>query len=281
MASRERLIRMLQQMVDSGATELHFKVPSTPLMRVDGQLVPVKSGPLRPAEVQEALQHLLGLANKEVPLAQLQDLTFAFGVPGMGRFQAVVYRQRGTLAIIVRRVRTTPPTLASLGVGAEFAAVLGRPGLLLVAGPNRSDLLHALVSAYNEQRRCLVTFVEPTLSYLHRDALATIAQREVGVDVASTAEGIRAATTTSTDLLAIGDLDTPDAVEMALTAAEGGLSILAGVGAPSAQLATSWLTRMFSGDRRLVVEERLAATFLSAMGLSRSGEMELAAAPRG
>lgn len=256
-ATRDSLVRLLRQMIDEGGTEMHFKVPAPPLMRQDGRLVPTRMAVLRPADVQVLVQHLCELGNRQVVVSQLQDVEFAFGINGMGRFHVSLYRQRGSLGACVRRIPIEPPTLVDVGLGIDTARLVGRPGLTLAAGPMRQDVLHAMVSEYNANLRGHAVVLESPLHYLHRDATAAVVQREVGVDVASYADGVRHAVRLGADLLVVGELDTPDAVEATLTAAESGLAVLAGVGAPESELAFWWITRQFFGEHRLVVERRL------------------------
>lgn len=219
--------------------------------------MPTRLPVLGPSDVHELLLMLSELAQREIPLAQVQDLEFAFGLAGMGRFLVSIYRQRGSLGAMVRRVPTHPPLLADLGLGPEASSRVGVPGLTLVAGPQRQAVIHALVADYNANWRGHVVILESPLYYLHRDVTAAIVQREVGVDVQDMATGVCNAMRQGSDLLVLGQLDAPEAVEATLTAAESGMAVIAGVGAPDADLAFWWLTRMFFGEHREVVEKRL------------------------
>lgn len=255
--NRDAIVKLLRAAADKGATEIHFKVPSRPLLRVEGALTPTELPSLTPRDAQEVVFALCSLAQKELAVANITDESFSFGLNGVGRFRAYVYRQRGSLSAIVQRVNTQSPALYELGVDDKVETMVGKTGLLLLCGDNRHALLGALISSYNARIRGHAVVLEAPLNYLYRDAVATIAQREVGVDVPTYATGIRQAIRIGADLLCIGEIEEPETADAVLAAAEWGIPVIATVSAPDVTQAEWWISRMFRGEQRSDTEKRI------------------------
>ena len=103
--NRDSVVQLLKDAASEGATEVHFKVPSRPLLRVEGSLTPTRHAAITPRGAQEAVYALCSLAQLELPVASITDEVFSFGLHGVGRFRAYIYRQRGSLAAVVQRVQ--------------------------------------------------------------------------------------------------------------------------------------------------------------------------------
>jgi len=248
----------LTDLMKSGATELHLKVPNRPQLRVGRDLVPTQEAPLKPENVMRFATLLCGLANVEIPLATVTHHEFSFGVNGLGRFHTILYRQRSTLAIQLRTLTFGAPSLPELGVDANVDSVFGEAGLYLICGDRtRSDLLASLVATYNATRRGLVVVVEDPVLILHHDDRATIAQRGVGTDVPSLAMGVLGAIRQHADMICVGDIPDRETAESTLRAAESGALVFAAVPAPGAQLAASWLLRHYTSDRDMDATNRI------------------------
>ena len=256
--TQDDVVALLRELCESGATELHVKVPARPVLRLEGRLVPMQRPGFTPPQVQRLLTLLLGLARTEVPLATVDHRELAFGVSGLGRFRLTVYRQRGSLALTIAPMATSIPTLASLGLAPNVEEVLTQPGLTLICGGSqRAGTMASLVDRYNASHRGLVVVLEDPLTHLHRDGTAIIAQRGVGCDVQSLAAGVQEATRQRADLIAVGDVPDRETAESVLRAAEEGRTVLAAVAAPDTNLAPSWLLRMYASDRDMDVKARV------------------------
>lgn len=274
--SRDNMLRLLKECTDQGAVEVHFKVPNRPLLRMaNGTLVPSKLAALGPDDVKATIGALGALGSLELALARVTDDEFSFGVNGLGRFRVFVYKQRGTLGVVVRRVSTQVPTLEQVGLGPAVEEHVGRPGLLLIAGPDRTQMLHALVQGYNARERGNVVIVESPLTCLHRDAMAAISHREVATDVPDFPTAIHQALRVGTDLLAIGEVVDAATAEAVLTAAEKRTPVLAAVAAPSAAEAPWWLARLFVGQQRDDVDRRLDRLLIGTVVAHGPGRAEV------
>lgn len=249
--TRDSFVALLKDLAQRKASELHFKAPSPPLMRLGGALRQVAGArPLSPADTMEIAHLVGGLAGRELQASELSDVELAFGIPQVGRFRAQLYRQRGSVSLLIRLVPQSPPTLAEVGAPAALLADLGRPGLTVLAGARALHWMHAAVDAYNRHTTGFVVLAERPLHWLHKDDKAAIAQREVGLDVPDYATAIASGRALEADLVAIGDVPDARTAEAALVAAEGGSGLLVALPAPEGALAREWFLRAFLGQAR-------------------------------
>jgi twitching motility protein PilT len=252
---------LLSEAVEAGATDLHFKVPGPPRFRIGGALRPTQRSGLSPSDTHRLAQTVLELSGSAAALAAITDLSVGFGVQGQGRFRADIYRQRGTLGVNIHCMALVPPDLADFQPPAGLAQrVWAEPGLTLVLGRGeRLSIIAALVAGYNRTCAGHLIALEHPLEFLHRDALASIAQREVGVDVPSIEAGLRAALVDDSDALSVTDLPTAAAAEMALRLAESGRPMVVGFTGCSPHETLSCLVRLFPVQREREIKRRFSA----------------------
>lgn len=255
---------ILRQAQADGATEIHLKVPNSPRFRVDGVLLPTKWPHLTPQDTRQAAMALGSLARTELAVASITDHAFGLGVSGVGRFRVHLYRQRGTLGIIIHRMNLTIPQLAQLGVPPSVEQILDRQGLTLLGGGVRRHALMAyLVDQFNARLRGYAVTIERPLTYLHRDGMATVAQRDVGIDVPDFATGIRNAVSQSADLLAVGGVPDQATAAAILEAAEAGLNVLVCILATNSESIVPAFLRRFPSTERGDTETRLDEVLLA------------------
>ena len=274
--SRDVMLRILRDASEQGAVEVHFKVPNRPLLRLENDtLVPTRLSALTPADTKAAVFALCALGHLELPVAQITDHEFSFGINGLGRYRAYIYRQRGSLGAVVRRVISQVPPLNELGVSSDVDNLVGVPGLTLVSGVHRNEVFHALIHGYNARSRAAVWILETPLTYLHRDAMSAISHREVGTDLPSYATGIQQAMRLGADLIAVGNVPDAETAERVLEAAERRVPILASVGAPDADQTPWWMHRLFYGQQREDVERRLDAVLKAVISVTDTARPEV------
>jgi twitching motility protein PilT len=277
--SRDTMLRILRDASEQGAVEVHFKVPNRPLLRMEnGTLVPTRLSALTPADTKAAVFALCALGHLELPVAQITDHEFSFGINGLGRYRAYIYRQRGSLGAVVRRVISQVPPLSELGLDSDVDPLVGQPGLTLVSGIARNELLHALITGYNARARAAVWILETPLTYLHRDAMSAISHREVGTDLPSYATGIQQAMRLGADLIAVGDIPDAATAERVLEAAERRVPIIASVGSPDASQTPWWIHRLFFGQQREDVERRLDSVLRAVISVTDVSRPEIVVA---
>lgn len=266
---------LLQEAAREGASEIHIKAPNRPRLRQSGVLLPTESPALAPGEIQQIAQILTSMANLEVPLATVSDLEFALGLTGVGRFRVHIYRQRGSLGIVIHRMALEIQDLPRLGVSQDLERVLDHPGLTLIGGGvKRSALMAALVQHFNARFRAYAVVLESPIAFLHRDAMGSIAQRDVGVDVSTFAAGIYAAIKQQADLIAVGDVPDRETAEAVVAAAEHGIAVIATVPSVVMDDVVDHFLKHYSPECRPGMERRVgrllrAAAYVPDDGASR------------
>ncbi|MDQ3069844.1 MAG: type IV pilus twitching motility protein PilT [Acidobacteriota bacterium] len=210
----------------AGASDLHLKAGSYPMMRVHGTLVPASEERRLEREDTEAMVgQMLSDAQREKFKERL-DLDLAYSVDGLGRFRCNVYQQRGTLGAVLRVISTKVPTIDDLGLPPILKRVAEEErGLVLVTGTTgsgKSTTLAALIDHINNTRSAHIMTVEDPIEYLHRDHRSIVNQREVTVDTMGFAPALRAALRQDPDVILVGEMRDHETVETALSAAETG-----------------------------------------------------------
>ncbi|HEX2505112.1 MAG TPA: type IV pilus twitching motility protein PilT [Gaiellaceae bacterium] len=223
---------LLQHMIEIGGSDLHLKVDSPPMVRVDGALTPViGEGQLDDATLERFIDVVTARTpRKREDFYEHGDLDTAYVSPGNGRFRVNGYRQRGAISIAFRYIPKTVPSFEQLGLpaGVEKLADEHR-GLILVTGATgsgKSTTLAAMIDKINRTRKQHIVTIEDPIEIVHDDKSCIVNQREVGLDTASYLEGLRRALRQDPDVILIGELRDEESARAALQAAESGHLVL-------------------------------------------------------
>jgi twitching motility protein PilT len=217
---------LLRIAVEHGASDLHLKVGSYPMMRVRGDLVPAATDRRLDQQDTDAMAAAVMSTAQREKFLETQDVDLAYSVPGLGRFRCNVFQQRGTVGMVLRVIPMAVKTIDELGLPPVLKRLAEEPrGLVLVTGPTgsgKSTTLAALLDHVNRTRSAHVMTIENPIEFLHRDNRASISQREVEVDTRSFAGALRSALRQDPDVILISELPDPETIETALVAAETG-----------------------------------------------------------
>src|SRR3989454_1148485 len=166
----------ITQMVQRNASDLLLKVGRPGTIRVNGELVPLDSSPLKPEELKSLAEQIM-TPRQVKEFAEHKEADFAIGVPGVGRFRTNVYQQRGTVAFAFRAIPYEVKTIRDLNLPQVLEEIGLRPrGLVLVTGvtgSGKSTALAAMINHINTNRRVNIITIEDPIEFLHRDNLAT------------------------------------------------------------------------------------------------------------
>jgi twitching motility protein PilT len=216
---------ILQRMIELEASDLHLKVGLPPSARVHGQLVRLDFPAPTPKDMTDVVQHVLTPAQRE-QFETTREVDFAFGVPGVARFRANFYVQRGSVAMVFRQVPVDIQPLGALNLPAVIGDLAMIPrGLVLVTGTvgsGKSTTLAGMIDRINETTERNIITVEDPIEFLHRDKKSIINQREVGNDTASFFESLRHILRQDPDVILIGEIRDGETMKTALTAADTG-----------------------------------------------------------
>ena len=228
--AHERLDGYLRALAGAEGSDLHVKVGSPPRLRVDGALRRIPGEPELSAADTEAMAAAVMRPDVGERFETSADVDFAYALDGVARFRVNAFRQRGSVALVFRLVRDATASFDELGLPDVVARLASEQrGLVLVTGPTgsgKTTTLAAMVDHINRTRECHVITIEDPIEVLHPDRLASINQREIGVDADSFASAMRAAMRQDPDVIFVGEMRDEETVAAALSAAETGHLVL-------------------------------------------------------
>jgi twitching motility protein PilT len=217
---------LLKIAVTSGSSDLHLKVGSYPMMRVNGSLVVASEEKRLDRPDTEAMAHAIFSPEHLEKFRRSQEVDLAYSVPGLGRFRVNVFQQRGTVGLVLRVIPTRIKTIDELGLPPVLKRIASEErGLVLVTGTTgsgKSTTLAAMIDYINATRAAHIMTVEDPIEYLHRDHHSLVNQREVAVDTQSFSQALRSALRQDPDVILVGEMRDYETVETALLAAETG-----------------------------------------------------------
>jgi len=212
--------------VEKGASDLHLKAGGPAYVRIHGHLSEITDLPaLTPADTERFVRQSLDDVAWE-RFAGGSEADAAYSVPGLGRFRVAAFRQRGSAGLVIRMVPANPPSLDELKLPPAIRKLSEEHrGLVLVTGPTgsgKTTTTAAMLANINATRRCHIVTVEDPIEVLHRDDLAIVDQREVGIDTHNFAQAMRSVARQDPDVIFVGELRDLETVTTALQAAETG-----------------------------------------------------------
>ena len=181
---------------DAGASDVHITVGISPKMRVNGKLMVMPFPVLLPADTKRICDSMMNDKQKE-HFEEKGEWDFSYSIPQMGRYRVNAFRQRGSVAMVLRIVGTVVPTPESLSLPPSVIELYKmKRGLVLVTGPTgsgKSTTLASLVGKINMDLDAHIITLEDPIEYLHRHARSIVNQREIGIDATSYDLALRSA----------------------------------------------------------------------------------------
>ena len=256
--------RYLQLVWDRGASDLHLTAGYPPVLRIDGELVPIEGEQrLMPPDVARMIRSMFTEDHWAVYLEKKQ-LDFSFSYQGLGRFRGNAYQQRGAAALALRGIPYGIKTLDDLKAPAGIHTLLKQPyGLVLCVGPTgsgKSTTLAAMIDEINETRACHILTIEDPIEYLHRHKKSLVNQREVGEDTPTFADGLKAALREDPDVILVGEMRDLESIAIALSLAETGHLVFATLHTNDASQALDRIIDVFPSERRDQIQVQLAGS---------------------
>jgi twitching motility protein PilT len=257
------LIALLREAVDRGASDVHLRVGSVPALRIDGRLVRVDAFPL-------ADEELVRIANVIMPVSSAREFAdtneadFAYEPDGVGRFRVNVFRQQGTVAMVLRHVSPVLPTIEELGLPPVVRRVADEPrGLVLVTGRigmGKSTTLAAMIDQINQTRDGHILTIEDPVEYRHRDQRCIVTQREIGADTDEFRAALKRVLRQDPDVILIGEMRDADTMWAAMSAAETGQLVLSTLHTVNAMESVNRILDFFPAHQHAQVRAALAST---------------------
>jgi len=217
---------LLKVAVERKASDLHLKVGSPPVLRIDDKLVPLMEMPRLGQDAVVTMAASVMNAKQRERFKERCEVDLAYSVPGLGRFRANVFQQRGTVGLVMRVIPIKIMTIPELNLPPVLEKIAMEPrGLILVTGTTgsgKSSTLAAMIDHINSNRSGHILTIEDPIEFLHRDKKCLVNQREVGVDTSSFSEALRSALRQDPDIILVGEMRDYETISTAILAAETG-----------------------------------------------------------
>jgi twitching motility protein PilT len=224
-----RIDAFLKLGTQQGCSDVHLAVGVPPMLRLYGDLLPIKFRDLRPGELEGYIAEILTNTQTE-HFAKGNDLDFSYVSAEGGRFRVNVYRKDTGVGATFRAIPSTVPTLASLNLPPIVTKLCDfHQGMVLVTGSTgtgKSTTLAAMIDHLNTTRKLNIISLEDPIEFVHTSKNSQVIQRELNTHVPSFAEGVRAAMREDPDVILVGELRDAETIRMAMTAAETGHLVL-------------------------------------------------------
>jgi twitching motility protein PilT len=248
-----RIDAFLKLGTQQGCSDVHLAVGVPPMLRMHGDLMPIKFRDLRPGELEGYIGEILTRSQSEV-FNQGNDLDFSYVSGEGGRFRVNVYRKETGVGATFRSIPQEVPSLEKLSLPPIVTKLCDfHQGMILVTGSTgtgKSTTLAAMIDHLNQTRKLNIISLEDPIEFVHRSKNSQVIQRELGTHIPSFAEGVRAAMREDPDVILVGELRDAETISMAMTAAETGHLVLGTLHTTSA---TKTIDRIIDA---LPVEER-------------------------
>lgn len=225
-----RIDDLLRMAMSFGASDLHLRAGSYPVIRVTGELKPL-SGVSRLSQDETLEMAFSMMSNRQKQhFKEAYEVDIGYGVSGLGRFRVNIFQQRNSIGIVARVISDTVRGFADLGLPPILNNIADENrGLILVTGTTgsgKSTTLSAIVDHINATRNCHIVTIEDPIEFLHKDKASFVTQREIDVDTRSFAEALRGSLRQDPDVILVGEMRDLETIETALVAAETGHLVL-------------------------------------------------------
>ncbi len=221
-----RIDDLLRMAMSFGASDLHLRAGSYPVIRVNGELRPI-SGVNRLTQEETLEMAFSMMSNRQkMHFKEVFEVDIGYGVSGLGRFRVNIFQQRNSIGIVARVISDQIRGFSELGLPPVLSNIADEQrGLVLVTGTTgsgKSTTLAAMIDYINKNRNSHIVTIEDPIEFLHKDKKSFVTQREVDVDTRNFAEALRGSLRQDPDVILVGEMRDLETIETALVAAETG-----------------------------------------------------------
>lgn len=273
--------------IEKGVSDIHFEVGYPPHYRVNGELLgAVKLPPLTAADTEAIASIILDERGRKVDFTKpFGEIDVSYALAGRGRFRASIFRQRGSVGIVLRLIPFQVLPLDSLNLPPVLSEIAdARRGLILVTGATgngKSTTIAGIIRYINETRHAHVITIEDPIEFLHEPNKCMIIQREIGADTESFKDAVTAAMRQDPDILMVGEIRDWETASACLKAAETGHLVIASIHTPDTVATIQRYVGLFESAAQDVIRERLSDALLAIFSLrllaSKDGKRRLPA----
>jgi len=269
--SEEMFHSFLQLAVKRQASDVHFEVGYPPTYRVFGELLAAKYPPLTHADTEAIANLILQAPGSGFTPLDFREVDRSYSLPGVSRFRASIFKQRGSWGAVMRTIPFAIPDFASLNLPPVVQTIAdARRGLVLVTGATgngKSTTIAAIINHIIQQELLHVVTVEDPIEFIFQAGKGLIIQREVGADTASYSDALRAALRQDPDVIMVGELRDREATDICLKAAETGHLVIASLHTPDVTRSIGRVVGLFPADEQDTVRARLGDNLQAVVSL--------------
>jgi len=260
----------LHYLVEQGGSDLHLKVPSRPLVRIDGVLRPIEgSDCLTQQDTDGAVREMLTDPRRLEEFADEHEVDFSYAVNGLARFRVNAFYQRGSISLVCRAIPIGIRTIDELDLPPVIRELAEEErGIVLLTGTTgsgKSTTLAAMIDHINSTRSRHIVTIEDPIEFLHQDKLSVVNQREVGEDTTSFKRALRRVLRQDPDVILVGEMRDEETVQTALSAAETGHLVFSTVHTMDASETVNRLIDFFPPHMHQQVRAMIAGTLKGAV----------------
>lgn len=217
--------KLLQRAVQKDASDVHLKVGNVPWLRVDGDMMP-QEGEMLTSEMMDEILAIMLSADQSAHFRKRGEVDLSYTEKGVGRFRVNVYRQRGSVSCVMRRIKTVMQSFDQLHLpdALKRLAMIQR-GMVLITGTTgsgKTTTLASVVDYINRKRRCHIVTIEDPIEYLHNDQKALLSQREISMDTLDFSSALKSVMRQDPDVILVGEMRDLETFQAAISAAETG-----------------------------------------------------------
>ena len=255
--------RILKTAVEGGASDVHLKIGTPVVYRINRQLVAIDC-PYPTVEWMNKMVELVAPVHLKKRLEQEREIDFSYFIPSIGRFRTNLFQQRGQWCFAMRYVKTIVPSFEELGLLEQIRAIAESPrGIVLVAGSTgcgKSTTLAAMIEHINSNSKKHIITLEDPIEYVFEDNQCVVEQREVGLDTLSFHHALKHVLRQDPDIIMIGEMRDSISFTAAMSAADTGHLVLSTLHTTNAAQSVNRILDFFKADEREQIRRQLAGT---------------------
>ncbi len=284
---RNAFHKLLAFGIERGVSDIHFEVGYPPHYRLHGELLgAIKVPPLTAADTEAIARMILEDRSITVDFTRrFAEIDVSYSLATRGRFRASIFRQRGSVGIVMRLIPITIMSIEQLNLPPVLAEIAdARRGLVLITGATgngKTTTMAAMLRYINETRHAHIVTIEDPIEYIHEPQKCMIIQREVGADTESFRDAMTAAMRQDPDVILVGEIRDRETAATALKAAETGHLVISAIHTPDAVATIQRYVGLFESDSQDVIRDRLGDCLQAVVSLrlvaSKDGRRRLPA----
>ena len=260
--------KLLQRAVQKDASDIHLKVGNTPWFRVDGEMLPQEDGPYT-VEMMDAVCAILLSQEQHAYFRKRGEVDLSYTEKGVGRFRVNVYRQRGSVSCVMRRIKTAMQSFEQLHLPETLKRItMMQRGLVLITGTTgsgKTTTLSAIVDYINRHRRVHIITIEDPIEYLHNDHRGIVSQREISMDTVDFTSALKSVMRQDPDVILVGEMRDLETFQAALSAAETGHLVFTTLHTTNVMQTIDRIIDLFSSNQHDQIRSQLSLNLRAIM----------------